>query len=76
MAVVIPLIATFFGALVSALLGVLISGQNEIKRQLLKLNGTLFDHITQKGIHESAVVKLDERIHSLLERVERVEEHT
>ena len=80
---VMPLIATLFGALVAGLLGMVLSGQNEIKAYLSKLNGTVFEHITKTGIHETAVVRIDERIASLLKvseaahaRLDRVEART
>ena len=66
----IPLVAVFFGALVSALLGMILSGQKQIVNRLDLLNGKVFAHLTQPGIHESAVVKLEEQIKNVLKVAE------
>lgn len=78
---IVPIIATMMGALVSILLGIVISGQSEIKNHLKMMNSKLFTHITQNGIHESAVARIDEQLKALTnitkiahERLDRMEQ--
>ena len=67
---VIPLVAVVFGALVSTLLGVAITKLSSIETKQEAQNSKLFSHLTQSGIHESAVARIDERIAGLLKVVE------
>ena len=81
MAVVMPVIASAIGTLLAIMIGMALSKLNGIEAHLEQLNGKVYAHITQNGIHEAAVAKIDEQIRNLLqtvkiahERVDRVEE--
>mgnify|MGYP001586573687 FL=1 len=67
---IIPLVAVLFGALVSALLGMLLSGQKVITTNLTKLNGRLAEHVENKDLHYAHMARTDERINALLKAVE------
>ena len=66
----IPLVAVLFGALVSALLGMLLSGQRGIQDHLQKLNGRVGEHIENKDLHYAFMARTDERLNALLKTVE------
>ena len=61
---------TYLVGFASVLLGLAIGKLNAIERNQEKQNSKLFNHLTQSGIHESAVARIDERIASLLKTVE------
>lgn len=78
---IFPIVATLFGVLASALMGMAVSRLNGIEKHLGDMNGKLFVHLTSADVHEAGMVRVHEQITSLLqtvkvahERIDRLKE--
>lgn len=78
---VFPIVATLFGVVASALMGMAVSKLTVVESHLAKMNGRMDDHIENKDLHYAAQAKLEEQIRNLMQtvkiahdRVDRIEE--
>lgn len=76
-----PIIATLFGILASALMGMALARLQGIERHLAEMNGKLFHHLTNSAVHDAGFAKVNEEILHLLkaaqlahERIDRIKE--
>lgn len=81
MAVIMPMIATAWGIVLSALVGMVLANVRSTNTNLKSLNGRLADHIENKDLHYAALARTDQQIVNLLqtvkvahERIDRIEE--
>lgn len=69
MAVVMPIIASAIGTLLSVMIGLVLSKVNGISAHLEQLNGKVFSHITSSNNHEAGFAKTDQQILNLMQTI-------
>lgn len=75
------IVATLFGIVATALMGMSVNKLNGINAHLERLNGQFFAHVTSSNLHEAGLVRLEEQVKNVLaiakvahERADRLEE--
>ena len=78
---VFAIVGALFGRVATTLMGMAVSRLGGIETHLEKLNGKLFDHVTEAETHEAGFARMQGEINSLLQvaktahlRVDKLEE--
>lgn len=65
----IPIVAVVLGATANFASGMIFMQLRSLNQQLGQLNGKVFTHITNPGIHEASVARTDEQVKNLMQTV-------
>lgn len=66
---VFSIVATLFGVLASALMGMAVARLRGIEQHLADMNGKLFGHLTNEHYHGAGFAKVEEQISALFKAI-------